>query len=168
MFRVHLLTATVVFLAVDAAGSAEAAGRIHVWSVGIGTESLDSAIAECAADSEAKGFVVDADGPRPRLVVCVDDVSEAAAGCAYVDPHFHAYTPAGVVVDDGETGYVPCDRVPELLAKSPPPPAPPTSVDTVVPPNVCYIDGKAHSEGRRHDGQVCKCYREESFRCLWE
>ena len=102
---------------------------------------------------------------------CLDDLKWALAGCDMVTHLNSDLDPGpkefGVIVDDGETGYMACDEVSDLLAKSPQP-VPSTPTDIIVSPNVCYIDGKAYSEGQRHDGQVCKCYREGNVHCLWE
>ena len=96
--------------------------------------------------------------------MCVDDLSEADVGCAHASEEFDQ-TADGLIVGVGAAGYVPCDAVPELLAKQVAPPPPDA---TIVLPNVCYVDGKAFSEGAGHDGQVCRLNRGERLRCRWD
>lgn len=105
------MTAAAVVFAVIATGAA-AEERSGVF----GVENLDQAATACSVDRD-KALFVGPDGVRPTFVVCVDDVSEAYAGCAYVDPDWSEVAPAGVIVADGATGYVPCDEVSELLGR---------------------------------------------------
>ena len=82
-----------------------------------GAETIDGAVATCKGQEDAKSVLLEVRG-RIEVIVCVDDASEAHAGCAYVHPEFHRLTTAGVVIADDATGYVPCDEVPELLSTS--------------------------------------------------
>lgn len=182
MFRSHLApAATVLILAALAGGSASAAERdklppSHSSILRVG--SVDGAVEECdwlqsySSVPTSAGIAVFNRGLLNAAAWCVDDINLAAAGCDMVEDLEGRWTPERggpkvgvIVVDDDGARWIPCEEVAEV---APPLPAPPTPVDTIVPPNVCYIDGKAHSEGQRHDGQVCKCYREDNFYCLWE
>ena len=122
MFRIHLAAAAVVLAAIATGSAASAEGEPFPGNA----ETMEEAIAMCGNEwtgSEGTAFKIDRvyvgpDGVRPELAVCVDDVSEAHIGCAFVDPYATDFTPAGVIVMDGVTGYVPCNEVSELLARS--------------------------------------------------